>query len=186
MEQVDASAVPDVLDVLDEVESEVAASASVGGQMAVNVERMKTLTARLRAAVAYAREHPVTPAERQAMIKQAEAQAALVLEEARRKADMLLDGTRVKQLREEHVQSIIAESRQRGERLVADAYGYGRQRMQEVIVRAEEARHHVSLAAEAVRTEPEGAGRRLADVAKQLVAGRGGVLSSMISRLFPS
>jgi hypothetical protein len=171
-------------DVLDEIEAELAASPAVpvAGQVAVSPERMAALTARLRDAVEAARAIPRDAAARRAALQPAQAEAALIRAEARRKADMLLDGTRVRRLREEYIQSIIGESRQHGEHLVAEAYAYARERLEEVIRRAEEARRLVSQAGELVRVEPPGAARRLA----QLVAerGAGGFLGGAFSRFF--
>ncbi|GAC1447175.1 MAG: hypothetical protein PVSMB4_01790 [Ktedonobacterales bacterium] len=178
---VDPPAPPDVLDVLDEIEAEIVASPAlpVGEVVGVNAERMAVLTTRLREAVARAREAPLDEATRRGKLQQAEAQAALLIEDARRKADMLLDGERVKKLRNEQTQAIIQESRQRGEVLVADAYTYARARMEEVYRCVEEARGYVAQARDATRIEHEGLGRRLAGAAAQLVKRRGGILSRL-------
>jgi hypothetical protein len=168
-----------VQDVLDEIEAELTASPAVpvAGQVALNPERMAALTARLRTAVAEARERASEPAAVQAELRQAEAQAALILEDARRKAEMLLDGQRVQKLREERVQEIISESRQRGQVLVAQAYEVGRQRMEVVAQRAEEARRLVAQAGDVVRPQGPGAAARAAEAARNIVMGRGGLLS---------
>jgi hypothetical protein len=141
-----------VRDILDEIEAEIAGSAvvPVSGQVALNPARMAALTARLRTAVEMAPKLIADePRQREAQ-RRAEAEAALIVEEARRKADLLLDGSRVSNLREEHVQAIIRESRQQGEALVTEAYHYGLGRMEEVLVRAEEGRRLVREASDKV------------------------------------
>jgi hypothetical protein len=176
---VDPAEPPDVLDVLDEIEAEIVASPAlpVGEVVGVNAERMAALTNRLRAALAHLAEVPPDEATRRRELQQAEAQAALLIEDARRKADALLDGERVKQLRQEQTQAIIQESRRRGEVLVADAYTYARARMEAVYRGVEEAHGYVAQARDATRVEREGLGRRLAGAAAQLVKRRGGMLA---------
>lgn len=158
-----------VQDVLDEIEAEVAGSAVVpmSGQVALNPERMTALIARLRAAADAAQGIADDDSRQREATRRAEAEAALILEEARRKAGLLLDGARVQRLREEHVQAIIRESRTRGEDLVVEAYAYGLGRMEEVLARAEEGRRLVNEACDKVTVEGGG----LAQVARGLLGG---------------
>lgn len=167
---------PDVLDVLSEIEAEIVASpaAPVGELVGVNAERMAALTNRLREALARVREAPLDEAERRDQLQRAEAQAALLVEDARRTARLLLDGERVRKLRHEQTEAIIGESRQQGEVLVADAYTYARARMEEVLQSVEQARGFVAQARDVAHVEHASLGRRLAGAAAQLIKRRGG------------
>jgi cell division septum initiation protein DivIVA len=171
---------PYVRDVLDEIEAEVAASAvvPVSGQIALNPERMAALIERLRAAVSAADALAADDTPHREALRRAEAEAALIVEEARRKAELLLDGTRVSNLREEHVQAIIRESRQRGEELVNEAYEYGLGRMEEVQARAEDARRLVREARDKVVVEGGG----LAQVAQVARGAARGLFGGFLRR----
>jgi hypothetical protein len=147
---------------LDEIEAEISASAIVpeAGQVALSAERMSALSARLRSAVAASTALAAADAAHQAGLRQAQAQAALVRDDARHQAETLLEGARVARLREENVQAIIAESREQGEVLVTAAYAYGRSQMEEVLERASRARRHVAAATNDVRVDPAEKRRR--------------------------
>jgi hypothetical protein len=164
-----------VQDVLDEIEAEVAGSAAipVSGQVALNPERMAALIERLRQAAAHADALAADESRYRDARRRVEAEGALIVEEARRKAELALDGSRVAQLREEHVQAIIGESRQRGEELITAAYEYGIARMEEVLVRADDAHRLVLEARDRVVVESGG----LAQIARGVRRGLfGGIL----------
>jgi hypothetical protein len=166
---------PDVLALLDDLEAELAARPAipVGDVVAVDPVRMRALTTRLREALARIRDHPLDEATYHAQLQQAEATATLLSVDAAHKAQMLLDGERVKKLRQAQIAAIVDESRQRGEAQVAEAYAYGEARMREVLSRAEEAHGSVRAALDAVRIAGPGAAQRLVGVARRLVGGRG-------------
>jgi hypothetical protein len=175
---------PDAYDLLDAIAAEMAAGVAVpmGAQVGLNAERMGLLIAALRAA-ASAPPGPRGEDARRVARREAGARATLMLEEARRKAELLLDGARVARLRDEEAEAIIDERRKQGEALVAAAYEYGQGRMAEVLRRAEQAERLVDQARDAVRPEA-GVGQRIAGAARQIIGGRGG-RGGLLGRIFP-
>lgn len=171
----------DVVDVLDDLEREVAASPlAPGGLLALNTERIASATARLRVAAAQARAQPADDTARAARLRQAQAEAALTLEEARRKAEMLLSGARVDALRAAQVEEMLREGRRQGEALVSAAYAYAETRIAETHRRASAALRHVAAACDEVREEPPRPVQRLATAVS---ARAGGLLARLVARL---
>jgi hypothetical protein len=158
-----------VQDVLDEIEAEIAGSAVIplSGQVALNAARMAALAGRLKRAVASADASEGSDARHLEARRRAEAEAVLTVEEARRQAELLLEGGRVSRLREEHVQAIINERRDAGEVQVKDAYSYGLERMRDALRRAEGARRLVHDARDKVALDEGG----LAQATRGLLSG---------------
>jgi hypothetical protein len=159
---VPAQALPDVQVVLDEIEGELARglAAPGSGRVGVDPDRMTALIRRLRETLARTQAEPLDDARYRESIRQAEAQGSLLIAGATRKAQVLLDGTRVKRLRQEQLKAIVDESRQRGETEVAEAYTYAQQRLGEVLGRAETAHRAVKEACNAARPATPSPARR--------------------------